>query len=64
MDKATAEILTEHAQECGCHEVTFHDEYEMGIEGPWCRVYRCRKCGHVTREVLRDANGNPKRKSA
>jgi DNA-directed RNA polymerase subunit M/transcription elongation factor TFIIS len=64
MDQETAKILTEHAKECGGHEVTFHDEYEMGIAGPWCRVYRCQKCGHVTREVLRDANGNEKRKSA
>lgn len=64
MDTETAELLTEHAKECGCHEVTFHDEYEMGIDGPWCRVYQCRKCSHTTREVLRDVDGAKRLKSA
>jgi hypothetical protein len=50
----TAEKLTAHAKECGCHEVTFHDEYEMGCNAPWCRVYHCRKCSHTVREVLRE----------
>jgi len=64
MDKETAETLTAHARECGCHEVTFHDEFEIGIDGPSFRIYKCRECGHTTREVLRDAQGNLKLKSA
>lgn len=54
MKTETAEKLTDHAKECGCREVKFHDEYELGQEGPWCRVYQCKKCSHTVREVLRE----------
>ena len=64
MDSETAELLTEHAKKCGSREVTVRNEFELGFDTPSFKIYQCRKCSHTTREVLRNADGTERLKSA